>query len=70
MGPALMVGAAFIALGALVVLFFLPARAEEQAELEAADLDAADLDAADLDAADLDRRLDAVGELGLAGVDA
>jgi hypothetical protein len=65
MGPALMVGAAFIALGALVVLFFLPARAEEQAELEAADLDAADLDAADLD-----RRLDAVGELGLAGVDA
>jgi hypothetical protein len=65
MGPALMVGAAFIALGALVVLFFRPARAEEQAELEAADLDAADLDAADLD-----RRLDAVGELGLAGVDA
>jgi hypothetical protein len=60
MGPALVVGAAFIALGALVVLFFLPARAEEQAELEAADLDAADLD----------RRLDAVGELGLAGVDA
>ena len=35
MGPAMLVGAAFIALGALVVLFFLPARStEEAAELE------------------------------------
>jgi EmrB/QacA subfamily drug resistance transporter len=60
MRPALMVGAAFIALGALVVLFFLPARAEEQAQLEAADLDRADLDPAGLDG---------LGELGLAGAD-